>query len=144
MKKIVVGLDGSAGSIDALHWAVAECAIRNCGLAVVTAWEYPFAYGGLSDAVLSAPDTVDHVADQLEATLVAVVRDANVRDRIERMLKPGSPGDVLVAESKTAELVVVGARGHFAVEELLIGSTTTQLAKHGACPVVVVRSAAKR
>jgi acyl-CoA synthetase (AMP-forming)/AMP-acid ligase II len=41
MKTIVVGVDGSEGSGDALKWAVTEAKLRGCSLRVVYSWQYP-------------------------------------------------------------------------------------------------------
>ena len=45
----------------------------------------------------------------------------------------------LVQASASASILVVGSRGHGAAGEALIGSVSQHLARHAACPVVVVR-----
>lgn len=51
----------------------------------------------------------------------------------------GEPATVLVIESRTAPVAVVGSHGRGAVAGLLLGSTAGHLAAHGRCPVLVVR-----
>lgn len=54
----------------------------------------------------------------------------------------GHPAEVLVDESKAADLLVVGSRGHGAITGVLIGSVSIHCVTHAHCPVVVVRGAA--
>lgn len=46
--RIVVGVDGSAQSIDALHWAARIAADTGADIDAVTAWQYPTSYGASS------------------------------------------------------------------------------------------------
>ena len=51
----------------------------------------------------------------------------------------GTPGFAMIEESRDADLVVLGSRGHGGFSELLLGSTTSEVAAHSHCPVAVVR-----
>lgn len=55
----------------------------------------------------------------------------------------GAPLTVLEAQSRAAELVVVGSRGMGGFVGLVVGSTAVYLAAHGRCPVLVVRERAE-
>jgi nucleotide-binding universal stress UspA family protein len=57
------------------------------------------------------------------------------------MQERGQPVPVLVEESRSAYLVVIGSRGHGVVGGTLLGSVSLHLAHHAACPLVVVRAA---
>jgi len=54
-------------------------------------------------------------------------------------VREGNPADVLVQESKDADLLVVGSRGRGGFAALLLGSVSTAVTHHASCPVVVVR-----
>ena len=62
---------------------------------------------------------------------------------IERRVVEGAPATVLVDESRQADLLVVGSRGHGGFAGLLLGSVSQQCAHHAACPVVIVHATAK-
>jgi nucleotide-binding universal stress UspA family protein len=58
---------------------------------------------------------------------------------IERRVIEGAAAAVLVEESRGADLLVVGSRGHGGFAQLLLGSVSQQCAHHAECPVVIVR-----
>src|SRR5262245_30651918 len=59
---------------------------------------------------------------------------------IEKKLVEGDAGDALVAESVTAELVVVGSHGRSGFRAALLGSVSRHVVNHAKCPVVVVKA----
>ncbi|WP_412538842.1 universal stress protein [Longispora sp. K20-0274] len=141
--RVVVGVDGSTGSHAAVEFAAAEAAARGVPLHLVCAFSPPVALPPPIIAPyppeapeLTAPDP--HVPDML-ARLAEDTRRADPRLRVVDHVIHGSPAAVLLEESRHADLVVVGARGHGGFAELLAGSTATQVATHAACPVIVVR-----
>lgn len=142
MEKIVVGVDGSKESLDALRWAVAETKLRSASLSAVCVWEYPYAYTGIPDGEMVMPvETVETGArSTLDSAIDTIVDDPDVRESIERVVVCGNPAHVLREQSKGAELLVVGARGRGGFLGLLLGSTSDALARHAECPVVVVRT----
>jgi len=60
---------------------------------------------------------------------------------IRRILFEGDPRTALVAASASAELLVVGNRGHGPITEAILGSVSSYCVHHAACPVVVIREA---
>lgn len=58
---------------------------------------------------------------------------------LEYKIIEGHPAPVLVAESREADLLVVGSRGHGEFIGMLIGSTSEHCVTNASCPVVVFR-----
>ena len=140
MAEVVVGVDGSKGSLDALHVAVDEARLRGATLRVVMAWMLDPAsaagIGGFSCGV--DPVVMEQSARaELDHTLAAVAGQAS-GVHIESVLSMGPPARVLIAEAEDAGLLVVGSRGHGGFAGLLLGSVSHQCALHATCPVLIV------
>jgi nucleotide-binding universal stress UspA family protein len=143
---IVVGVDHSAGARSALRFALEEARLRQTTLRVVHAWQ--FEYAGANEGLFPGPmaefeDFRQGAEAALAETLKKVVSDADAVT-IERRVEQGAPAGVLVEESRTADLLVVGSRGHGGFAQLLLGSVSQQCAQHAFCPVVIVRGTAKK
>jgi nucleotide-binding universal stress UspA family protein len=141
-RPVVAGVDGSEGGLQAVRWAAVEAARRRLPLRLLAAHAWPS--GGLvGDPGLGVdPRAVlrDAVLGHLDTAARAAARVAGDLE-IERVEVTGFPEAVLEAESRRAELVVVGNRGLGGFTGLLIGSVAVALAAHAECPVVVVRGA---
>ena len=139
--RVVVGVDGSDPSTAALRWALAEGAARKSVVQVVHAWESPVAYGlvgGLSGADVGrieegARSLVDEIVDRAVEGVGPV--------EVKRTVLPGGPASSLLEAAEGADLVVVGRRGLGGFGRLLLGSVSEHVARHAACPVVVVPEA---
>ena len=133
---VVVGVDGSADGAAAVEWAA--------GLAVATGAEVVAVHAlGLLDHLGPGPPVPaqphrDEIRAAFEREWCAALDRAAGQGR--RLVRDGSPVDVLLAaaEEEGADLIVVGSRGVGAYPELLLGSTSTQLAQRARCPVVIV------
>jgi nucleotide-binding universal stress UspA family protein len=148
MGTIVVGVDGSAGSLAALRFALAEARLRQDAVVLVHAWTLPLTEapgpfllempmsGGIPIQQLGADLT--RAADEGLAAALREVGDAAEGLEVERRPVEGRPGDALVEASEVADLLVVGSRGHGGVRGLLLGSVSQQCAQHARCPVVIV------
>lgn len=142
-KKVVVGTDGSEASYEAVRWAASEAAAHGAELEIIHSWSLP----ALSDPVAMMPLSlpVDEFVKQAERVrdhAVALAREAGC-ERVVGRVERGLAAEFLVAASKTADLVVVGTRGHGGFVGLLLGSVAQQVATHAACPVVVVPTGRK-
>jgi nucleotide-binding universal stress UspA family protein len=139
-KTILVGVDGSPGSRKALTWAAAEAADHGADLVVTTVWERPLlppmGSGGVPDSPVPDP------SGQATADLLDVIR-AELGDDppvvVQPRVKQGNPAQVLIEESKDADLLVVGPRGHGGFAGLVLGSVSQHVAAYAKCPVTVVR-----
>jgi len=140
MALIVVGIDGSGHSKQALRWALAEARLRGASLRVVYAWTMPVyvGYGVTSAAVLDPQSLRAAASENLDETVAEVVGEATDVS-VERKAVEGLAAEALVEEAKDADLLVVGSRGHGGFTGLLLGSVSQQCAHHAPCPVVIVR-----
>lgn len=132
--RIVVGVDGSEASVDAVRWAVRQARLTGSELEVLTSWHFPSQY---AEWVADEIDWDARARALLEDTLAAVHIEKDLQ--ITRTARPGHPAAVLTDASATAELLVVGSRGHDGFAGMLLGSVSTHVAAHAHCPVVVVR-----
>jgi nucleotide-binding universal stress UspA family protein len=136
--RIVVGVDGSESSLDALSWAARQAVMTSASLEVVTTWQWPSSYGW----AVPVPEDFDPEQDvrrTLEAT-VASVRSAHPEVDVTARVVNGHPAPVLVDASKDAELLVVGSRGHGEFVGMVLGSVSEHCAAHAHCPVLVHRA----
>lgn len=130
---IVVGVDGSAPSILALRWAMALAPLFNAGIRAVTSWQYQIAIGTFTPVLWNPEEE----AQKICAEAVAQAFDGNPPPELEMIVSQGPAAKVLVEESKNAQLVVVGSRGHGGFEGLLLGAVSTTVAEHAKCPVLI-------
>ena len=144
--KVVVAVDGSAGSRAALQFAVADAARRGVPLEVVTAYRWP---DYLMDFDVMGSAETERMRARLradaEARARALVDEVTAgatgpRPEIRVRAVHGAPAQVLIQASQGADLLVVGSRGHGEFSSVLLGSTSMQLALHATCPVTVVHS----
>ncbi len=130
-RRVVLAYDGSEPSTDALDEAVQHAAAAGAPLLVVTAAE-PLAF---------APDLVDELGETARShadDAERVARRTLPDERVNRHVASGSAADVLLHVARPDDLLVVGSRGHGPGGRLLLGSTSTSVAAHAPCPVLVV------
>ncbi|HEX7096852.1 MAG TPA: universal stress protein [Acidimicrobiales bacterium] len=141
--RIVVGVEGSAGSRAALRWAIEEARYRCGTVEVVTAYlpTYVPAAPDFGYVPLDPIDVVDEVRkmqDDVVADVAAQVDTTGVR--IDQRFLKGRAADTLIAAAAGADMLVVGNRGRGGFRGLLLGSVSQQVAQHATCPVVIVRA----
>jgi nucleotide-binding universal stress UspA family protein len=143
--ELVVGFDGSADARAALDWAVREAGTRHLALRIVhvepdiTGWDA--AAATIAGAPVLTTALPEEGASVLDAAL-AVAAQAGIPARAVE--STGSTAGMLVEESRSADLVVIGSRGHGAASSAVLGSTVSHLVSHAHCPVIVVRRSARR
>jgi len=137
-KRIVVGVDGSEPSKRALAWAARQAKEFGVPLQVVITWELPATYGWaapLPEGLDLEGDSRGVVTDEVAEVIGP---DAANLDLTLSIIE-GHPAAVLLRESETASLLVVGSRGHGSFAGMLLGSVGHHLVAHSHCPVVIVR-----
>lgn len=137
---VVVGVDGSPVSEEAVAVAFREAALRGVPLVAVNAWldvEY--------DSTFTQRVYVEDGPQEQEQKRMLAERLAGWQEHypdveVERVTVLDRPRHQLLERSQTASLVVVGSRGRGGFRGLLLGSTSQALIYHAQCPVLVVRN----
>jgi nucleotide-binding universal stress UspA family protein len=134
--RIVVGVDGSPASEAALRWA-AHLAAPGTRIEAVLVWEQRGHRVGQGPA--TPPNFWNPREDaekNLDAAIVAAFRTSARPAGLTSTVVEGFPTDVLVDVSRSAQLLVVGSRGHGWAR--MLGSVSASCAERGLCPVLVV------
>ncbi|MFD5448137.1 MULTISPECIES: universal stress protein [unclassified Streptomyces] len=137
---VVVGVDGSPSSRQAVRTAAHEAGLRGAELQLVHAfgWTVPHVPPG-GPPWNPGGTGVRELVDGTLAEAEELARRVAPQVTVARQVSVGEPLMVLEIASRTASLVVVGHRGLSTFGSLLLGSTAGHLAAHGRCPVLVVR-----
>lgn len=137
-ERIVVGVDGSSSSLEALAWALDEARARDAQVVAVAVWHDPY----LGTGLMGVSTPVDWVQDAAQTMLDRAVDGADtsgLAHAVERVLAYGSPALTLLDVAREAALLVVGSRGRGGFAGLLLGSVSSHVAHHATCPLVVLR-----
>jgi nucleotide-binding universal stress UspA family protein len=138
---VVVGVDGSPESVGALKWAAAYAGATGASVKAVLSWHYPAPAGpapvGIAPQVIS-DEVRSNMQDALDQALTEVY-GTTTPEKVHTEVAYGHPSQTLVDESKNADLLVVGNRGHGSFTGMLVGSVSIHCVTNAACPVVVVR-----
>jgi nucleotide-binding universal stress UspA family protein len=141
-ERIVVGIDGSEPSKQALRWAVHEATLRDATVEVVLAWQFPSlgltAYGDAKLPLMS-PEDIEKASEKAARKSVDEVVGEALEPPITITVREGHPARTLLEAAHDADLVVIGSRGLGGVSGALLGSVSTNVVHHATCPVVVVR-----
>lgn len=136
-RPVLVGVDGSAPSKDALGWAARYAGLTGSPLEVVIVWHMPATLGW--ETPLPAGWSPEADAQQiLESEVQEVLGSAHPAGTTLAVLE-GPPAKVLNELASLASVVVVGSRGRGQMAGMLLGSVSESLTRHAPCPVVVVR-----
>ena len=141
MPGMIVGVDGSDHSEQALEWAVKEAAIRHAPLTVLAVHEVA------SNHWTGHP--VIYPADQPEVEKIRQAAQEATQKVVDQAGEPG-PASVtvravsglaaseLIDASADADLLVVGSRGGGGFAKLILGSVSSKVVHHAHSPVAVI------
>lgn len=134
---LVVGVDGSEASLEAVDWAADEAALHGVPLrllhaalsrteevAPVTAFPETGTAGGSDPAVVSAMARAHRRAPSVELSGAASAEE---------------PVEGLTGQGRNAFALVLGSRGLGGLAGMLLGSVSLAVAGRADCPVIVVR-----
>lgn len=135
--RIVAGIDGSSMSDAAVRWAATEATLRGCRLELVHAFVWPLLR--LPPGCGELPANLRLLADNIVRESLEIARATTAGLPVEGRKVPGYPLPILLAESRAADLLVVGSGGPTSTLGPVIGAVSAELAAHAGCPVVVIR-----
>ena len=166
--RVVVGVDGSDGSLAALGWAMTEARLRGTSVLAVIAWTHHASWGRAGRVHMTPPpsavlpganptgqrppsrfepsdegDEAGAVEGVLDSSVVRAIQELDEQGRqhhvqIIRQAVEGHPAEVLLGAATPADLLVVGYRGHGGFIGGLLGSVSRHVVTHARGPVVVV------
>ena len=138
--RIVVGIDGSPASLDALDWAGRQATLTHSALEMIMTWDWPTTYGWAMyfPERYNPSEGMPEMLSKAAADLRTKYPDIEVTFRVVQ----GNPAPLLVEASRGADLLVVGSRGHGEFVGMLIGSVSEYCATNAHCPVLVHRAVA--
>jgi nucleotide-binding universal stress UspA family protein len=138
---VVVGVDGSAASSDAVGFAFGFASAHRLGLTALHAFQVEYVEGVLPE--LAAEASTARVAQQeqaLTSEAVAGWREKYPDVDVSTRTVPGHPVDALVDASQRASLLVIGGRRRGTIGSFLLGAVGHRVLHDSHCPVAVVRA----
>lgn len=138
-QRVVVGVDGSPGSLRALEFAVAEARLRGALLHMIHAFAPP------AESEAEGPrdlcPALERAASKLLKAAISRLPASEQRNLPEMVhsVMLEVPSQALIEASVDATLLVLGAGGDGASESLALGSVSLECVEGAGCPVVVVR-----
>ncbi|KRE80423.1 universal stress protein [Arthrobacter sp. Soil762] len=132
---IIVGVDGSAASIEALRQATRLAVVLGTHVQAWACWDFPAGFEAFDG--MGTEGFTHEAAESLQHALAEAFGPEVPRNVTTRLVR-GAPRPSLIDASKNASLLVVGRRGRGGFRELLLGSVTTACVAHAHCPVLVV------
>lgn len=137
---VVVAVDGSPASNNAVRWAANTAAKRDVPLRLAASYTLPqFLY---AEGMVPPQELFDdlqretlHKIDDARELALSVAPDI----RIGHAVAEGSPIDMLLELSREAAMIVMGSRGLNGLSGMVLGSVSGAVVSHASCPVVVVR-----
>lgn len=139
-RRVVVGIDGTQASLDALRFAAEAARERGARLDAVHTWADPIVW----DDIVSAPGELErlmvHQHEQLleESIEVGMAEFPDVP--VVRRVTRGSAASELRRLSRSADLLVVGDHGRSAVSRHILGSVSAALVLGPLVPTAVVHA----
>jgi nucleotide-binding universal stress UspA family protein len=143
LSTIIIGVDLSVQSDQALDRAAALAALHHSKLVIVNAQADDEPIANVNNDMLDQLGRVSE-AVRVETTKQLATRLDRLRDRgidAELVGRIGPPGEVVahVAHERGAELIIVGTHGATGISRFLLGSVATAVVRHAPCDVLVCR-----
>lgn len=135
-KPVVVGVDGSEASREALVEARDMAELLGCPLTVVMTWQ-----STAHDNAEVTDDLTQIFENSARGLLAKILTEAfgeQIPEWVDQMVLEDQPARVLTELSRDARMLVVGSRGHGGFTGLFLGSVSSTVGAHAHCPVLIV------
>jgi len=142
---IIVGVDFSGASLDALRYALSLAEEADAHLTVLQVVEIPRELAEWADESQEGRGYVERWKALARSRLRALVPDTvRVYCHVEERVETGQPyREILsVAAEQHAGLIVIGAHGHGMFDRMFVGSTAQHVVRQAVCPVLTLRAPA--
>jgi nucleotide-binding universal stress UspA family protein len=133
--RILVGVDGSPSSIDALRYARRLAEALDEPLEVITTWDLP-AQLGYGNYLFDERALVER-AQAVVRNAIADAFAGAPPGKVSTLVKRGPAARTLIEQSASAAMLVLGSRGHGGFVGMVLGSVSAACAAHADCPVVI-------
>lgn len=140
-RPVVVGVDGSPSSIDALRKAVELAEPLGSPVEAVIAWQFPPLYDASFAVEGWSPDAD---AREILARAIDIAFPAGRPRDLKQAVVAGPAAHALIGKSADAAMLVLGSRGRGGFTGLLLGSVSTACAQHAECPVLIMHAPRSR
>ncbi|MER5913556.1 universal stress protein [Streptomyces sp. NPDC001982] len=137
-RTITVGIDGSPESRAAAEWAAREARLRDLPVKLVQVWE-PVPEP-IAQAPLLGAETHQHWTERVPRETADGLRLRHPGVEVTTEQITGTPGEVLAAQARDAEMLVLGSRGLGGIGGFMVGSVSLSVVAHAERPVVLVRA----
>jgi nucleotide-binding universal stress UspA family protein len=128
---ILCAVDGSRGSAEGAHQAIALCRPE-------TALRFVAISHRIGTGLSAQADLSEMRARNVLEEWVSIARQAGIGASAS-LLRGAPTSDLLLAEAAEHELLVVGCAGGSRLGGIMLGSTASQLAHRAECPLLVAR-----
>jgi nucleotide-binding universal stress UspA family protein len=137
---VVVGVDGSPSSEDAIAIAFEEASWRNAPLLALHSWDDGFLSAVFEETrlVLDKPAVEEHERELL-AQRLAGWQEKYPDVHVDRAVTRGRPQERLLDVADRARMIIVGCRGRGGFKGMVLGSTSQNVMSYALCPVIVAR-----
>lgn len=137
---VVVAVDGSEASLNAVRWAANTATKRGIPLRIASSYTMPqFLYAeGMVPPKELYDDLQNETLEKIEEAR-SIAHESFPDLKIGHTVAEGSPIDMLLEMSHDVTMIVMGSRGMGGLSGMVMGSVSASVVSHAACPVVVVR-----
>jgi nucleotide-binding universal stress UspA family protein len=137
---VVVAVDGSPASRNAVRWAANTANKRGIPLRLASSYTMPqFLYAeGMVPPQELFDDLQSETMEKIDEAR-AVAHEVAPDIKIGHTIAEGSPIDMLLDMAHDVTMIVMGSRGLGGLSGMVMGSVSAAVVSHASCPVVVVR-----